>query len=291
MRGAADTPPASHDQATLPNEAPCRTQGVRGAADTPPASHDQATRKAAFTLIELLVEIAIIAILAGMLLPALNRARESARSSSCQNNLKQLGFGTISYAGDNDDLLPLCWYAGCNFILPDGTPVNMLWAFEVLPYIGRNDMTGTQGTALGKNGIPVLTCPSGPQEVRSFSLGNKTIPVTNYAYNKGLGQYESSKWMTLATGVQSRPRKLGKFRNPSGIAAIIDFKSNSKSAFGFDLNLGGKADTNTRRLSSVADLRHNNQINELNLDGSVVHTFAENPGDEEVSRRYGLLDQ
>ena len=271
--------------------APCRTQGVRGAADTPPASHDHATSKAAFTLIELLVVIAIIAILAGMLLPALNRARESARSSSCQNNLKQLGFGTISYAGDNDDLLPLCWYAGCNFILPDGTPVNMLWAFEVLPYIGRNDMTGTQGTALGKNGIPVLTCPSGPQEVRSFSLGNKTIPVTNYAYNKGLGQYESSKWMTLATGVQSRPRKLGKFRNPSGIAAIIDFKSNSKSAFGFDLNLGGKADTNTRRLSSVADLRHNNQINELNLDGSVVHTFAENLGDEEVSRRYGLLDQ
>ncbi|WP_294479949.1 hypothetical protein [uncultured Victivallis sp.] len=55
VRGAADTPPAAHDHATLPNEAPCRTQGVRGAAETPPASHSHATVKAAFTLIELLV--------------------------------------------------------------------------------------------------------------------------------------------------------------------------------------------------------------------------------------------
>lgn len=83
-------------------------------------------QRMSFTLIELLVVIAIIAVLAGILLPALNSARESGRKTQCINNLRQIGIGLVIYTNDYDGILPkavnhACWIGRVNQYLKQPT--------------------------------------------------------------------------------------------------------------------------------------------------------------------------
>src|ERR1043166_4645187 len=83
-----------------------------------------------FTLIELLVVVAIIAILAALLLPALRGARDKAKQIQCAANLKQIGIAALLYAGDNNDCVPFFYQTGTRW-----GDISYSWASMINPYL------------------------------------------------------------------------------------------------------------------------------------------------------------
>ena len=139
-----------------------------------------------FTLIELLVVISIIAILAAMLLPALNSAREKGKQVSCLNKQKQLAMVFHIYAGDANDCLPMKkWIADS---IAGGS-----WFTQIKPYL-----KGRQGDSLSL-GKTYLQCPSNTRELRP------TFPyMTHYGVLEGVLEKKLSRFsqasQTLLTG-------------------------------------------------------------------------------------------
>ena len=199
-----------------------------------------------FTLIELLVVIAIIAILAAILLPALNSARERGRSASCINNLKQFSNAVIFYADANDDYLVHCSWDS-----------NNTWHRELEKIIVGGK---------GYTGGGVFQCPSCPY------LNKKgEVPARSYAYNQTcyLSGYDSTHARF------GNYRKLGNIANPSLRPLMIDY---------YWYNYTGSSEPTVQLSYGLFKTKndpeykqtnwHNNKANILAVDGHVYSDEA-----------------
>lgn len=106
-------------------------------------------RRSIFSLIELLIVIAVIAILAALFLPALNKAREKAYDIACISNLKQIGTGYVLYLDDSNGTFPLSYQTGGNW--------NNNWVSYIAPHLGKKVESWGDWNKVYSTGI--FVCP------------------------------------------------------------------------------------------------------------------------------------
>jgi prepilin-type N-terminal cleavage/methylation domain-containing protein/prepilin-type processing-associated H-X9-DG protein len=191
-------------------------------------------RRAGFTLIELLVVIAIIAILIGLLLPAVQKIREAANRMSCSNNMKQLGLACHNFH-DVNGITPPSRTASGGFP-PLNIPPNAYngWAVWLLPYIEMDNLARTYNPQLHfghannrtaiQTQVKIFYCPSTPRKPRvapTFSHGGFTItnpPGAACADYGVMRNVENSLWTSFPSNVDqyNDDNKWGPFSYNSG---------------------------------------------------------------------------
>jgi prepilin-type N-terminal cleavage/methylation domain-containing protein/prepilin-type processing-associated H-X9-DG protein len=165
--------------------------------DSPGRQAGKPDLRRGFTLIELLVVIAIIAVLVGLLVPAVQKVREAAARLQCANNLKQLGLALHNYHSGNQQFPTSVRPAGVT------TLPRISWMIATLPYVEQDnlrknyDTTQTWGSPtnlpVSSQAVKLLLCPSSPNPTRTDGDPQTStwniVAVTDYAATTGVAAY------------------------------------------------------------------------------------------------------
>lgn len=185
-------------------------------------------RKHTFTLVELLVVIAIISILAGLLLPALSRARMSARGAACISNQKQVMLQTIMYFGENDDVF---------LSFGNGTELGGKYAHYMMPLLG---LTALDEDTLANH--PIYFCP---ERRKVAGIIDDTYACNNWLaitgcyesdpYELGYNQtatltYNIPTWSTTNQQYLMYPNRA---KRPSGTVIYLDVSITHAAPYGY----------------------------------------------------------